>query len=639
MIKLQRRLMKIFILLAFFPFSISQAQEYNVNLIPDSLRLNANAVKRSEELRIIIKSPGSAVIKHKYAITILNEAGEEFSGYQNGYDKLQSLYDISGHLYDAAGKEIKSARKKDIADIGYNDPISIFTDNRVRQHNFYHKLFPYTIVYEDEKEFKGIFYLPNWSPVSDEKIAIQQSRFIVEFPLDYKIRFKQFNYPGKPVLTTTIVNSYTWQVQNMKAVEYEPFQPPVSEVTTNVIVAPANFEIGGYTGNMESWQQLGNFILKLNAGLDVLPENIKRDIHRLTDGMTNKEEKINILYDYLQKNTHYISIQLGIGGWQPFDAKYVATKGYGDCKALSNYMTSILKEAGINANYVLINAGKGKKGLWEDFPSPYFNHAIMCVPSEKDTLWLECTSQTVSPGFMGSFTGDRKALMIGKDGGVVVNTPVYKSSDNLQLRKVNASVDELGNVMADVYTKSTGIQQELQHSLMHDATNEERKKYLNEALNLPTYAVEKSDYAETKGKIPFINEHLKVSSPSYANITGKRLFIKPNLFNKTTTILDNIKPRKFDIEYPNAFRDVDTVSIILPQGYTLEALPADVNLKNKFGTYSISFQVKDNIINLLRVYERHEAVYPAKDYLELAKFYDDMFKADRSKIVFVKKEG
>ena len=70
----------------------------------------------------------------------------------------------------------------------------------------------------------------------------------------------------------------------------------------------------------------------------MLPEDIKKKVHELTDHLKDPREKINVLYDFLQKNTHYISIQLGIGGWQPFPADYVAAKRYGDCKALSNYM-------------------------------------------------------------------------------------------------------------------------------------------------------------------------------------------------------------------------------------------------------------------------------------------------------------
>ena len=65
----------------------------------------------------------------------------------------------------------------------------------------------------------------------------------------------------------------------------------------------------------------------------------------------------------MQNNTRYISIQLGIGGWRPFEAAYVASKGYGDCKALSNYMYSLLKEAGILSYYTLVKAGAGEEDI------------------------------------------------------------------------------------------------------------------------------------------------------------------------------------------------------------------------------------------------------------------------------------
>jgi hypothetical protein len=94
------------------------------------------------------------------------------------------------------------------------------------------------------------------------------------------------------------------------------------------------FKLDNYKGDMSTWKGFGKFIYELSKGRDVLPDDIKQQVKSLTARASSDVEKIKILYDYLQKNTRYISIQLGLGGWQPFEATYVAKKGYGDCKAL-----------------------------------------------------------------------------------------------------------------------------------------------------------------------------------------------------------------------------------------------------------------------------------------------------------------
>ncbi|MDE3235783.1 MAG: DUF3857 domain-containing protein, partial [Bacteroidota bacterium] len=595
------------------------AQNYKASLIPDSLKEHANAVIRLYDEKLTIKSDNRAILKEHYVVTILNEDGEKFAAYDNNYDKLVSLNDISGSLYDAEGKKIKSIKKKDISDVSASDDETFLTDVREKHFQFYWRTYPYTVEFEDEQDFNGIFFLPHWAPFESQKVSVQESNFIVETPSNYELRYKQFNYNGAAIINAG-KTLYTWAIHNAKAYLFEPLQPDPNELLPSVYVAPVNFEIAGYKGSMDTWTDLGKFIVQLNKDRDVLPEQTRQFVHNLTDTLKTKDEKVKKLYEYLQKNTRYISVQLGIGSWQPFEAKYVDQRKYGDCKALSNYMVSLLKEAGIKANYVLINSGWAKRGLWEDFPAPYFNHVIVCVPNEKDSIWLECTSQTVSPGYMGTFTGDRKALLIDDDGGHIVSTPSYNAFDNLQLRKVNASIDESGNLNADVYTTFTGCQQELQHGLLHDVSEKERNEYLNNALNLPTYNVDKIDYQELRGKLPSMKEYLKIQSPGYASVSGKRLFIQPNLFNKEAK-LENDKPRKFDVVFRNAFRDVDTITIKLPQGYTVEAKPKNVNIENKFGKYSIDYTILDASIEVIRVHEHAKARFQATDYDDLVKFY------------------
>jgi len=615
------------------------AQNYNAALIPDSLKQDADAVKRFEEIKIIVRSLRKAVIKHKYVYTILNEQGDRFAYYSGYYDKLRSISDISGILYDAGGNKIKSIKKKDIADVSVSDGFSLVTDARSKRFSFYNKVYPYTVEFEDEIEYDGIFSFPTWTPINRIGMSVMQSRLIVETPDDYQLRHKEMNYTGKPLVTNnkgTI--TYSWEATNIKAIEPELFQPEWRDITTSVLIAPANFEYGGYKGSMESWKELGKFQIELNRNRDELPDYVKKEVHTIADKLPTWDSKVTALYEYLQKNTRYISIQLGIGGLQPFEAKYVAEKKYGDCKALSNYMVSLLKEAGIKSYYTLVAAGEDEnKSVVEDFSRDYFNHIITCVPNGKDTLWLECTSQNTSAGYMGVFTGGRKALLVGDDGGYLVSTPIYSAKQNTQLRKIDATIKDDGTLAADVTTFFSGTQQELQHKLIYYYTEEERKKYLNSYISLPTYDIEKSEYKETKAAIPVVKEYLKITAPNYATVTGKRLFIQPNLFNKGGK-LPNDKPRKFDIEYDYSFIDVDTINIKIPSGFSIEAMPKDVKLSNRFGNYSITFKVEDATIKLLRIYERNAAKYPAAEYANLVKFYEDIYKADRSKMVLVKKE-
>jgi len=297
-----------------------------VALIPDSLKQNAHCVKRYDETYVKIKGIDKAVITHKVAYTVLDEAGDYFARYNNYYDKFHSLSDISGKLFDATGKLLKSIKKKDISDVAVNDGESLITDGRTKKFSFYYKTYPYTVEYEDESGYEGIFAFEPWYPLDDEDMSVEYCKLTIETPSDYQLRYKQFNYDGQPVITESKTKSYIWQVKSIKASQSEIFQPAMREIQTAVYFAPVDFEYAGYKGNMQTWQNFGKFFLELNKGRDILPDNIKSDVHRLTDNIKTIPEKVKVLYEYMQSNTHYVGIQLGIGGMQPFEAKYVAEK-------------------------------------------------------------------------------------------------------------------------------------------------------------------------------------------------------------------------------------------------------------------------------------------------------------------------
>jgi hypothetical protein len=344
------------------------------------------------------------------------------------------------------------------------------------------------------------------------------------------------------------------------------------------------------------------------------------------------------LYHFLQQNTHYISIQLGIGGWQPFSAEYVATKKYGDCKALSNYMVALLKEAGINGKYVEIRAGEDAAPMIDDFACSQFNHVISCVPMGKDTIWLECTSQSVSPGYMGTFTGGRKAILIDEDGGHVVRTPTYTASDNTQCRVTRAQLSSEGNLDANVTTMYQCVRQDLAHEMVDEMSGEERTKYLNDLFSLPTYSVDKSHYDEKKGPMPVVTEDLHVLAPNYAGVSGKRIFITPNVFDRSRLRLPADSVRKYDFVTGKAYTDIDSVTIAVPAGYQVEAMPKEVVINGRFGNYRSSVRFENDKLVYYRFLQQSENRYPPAEYAALVKFYEQLYQSDNQRVVLVKKE-
>ncbi len=292
--------------------------DYAVSKIPEKLMKNADAVLRLKDISFEINSTKATVEKNHYVITILNENGDKWASFVDYYDKLKEISSVEGYLYDASGKQLKKMKYRDLQDVSGMDDNSLLDDNRIKRHSFYYKVYPYTIEYEVEINYNHTYFFPNWIPQENEKLSVEKSQMSIICSPDYQVRYKAFN-AAEPVTTTEKGKKImTWSAKDMPAILKEPYEPAWHELTTEVIYGPTDFQLGNYKGNMTTWNDLGKFHLVLNEGRDVLPDNVKKKVHDLTDNVSDVKEKIRLLYEYMQKNTKYIRIKLWNCGWQPF---------------------------------------------------------------------------------------------------------------------------------------------------------------------------------------------------------------------------------------------------------------------------------------------------------------------------------
>jgi hypothetical protein len=282
-------------------------------------------------------------------------------------------------------------------------------------------------------------------------------------------------------------------------------------------------------------------------------------------------------------------------------------------------------------------AGDNEGGSFvEDFPSQQFNHAVLCVPMKNDSIWLECTSSSGKPGYMGAFTGNRKALLINENGGTIVNTPAYGVKENTQQRKITGKISADGELNMLVNTQYGGAQQDDLGTMVNQLSKESVEKILQGAFELSNYTVNEFKYTDAAGRVPQLKEVLDITATRYATISGKRLFIVPNILNRNSTLPENETGRKVDFVFTEAYSDTDDCEIEIPQGYQVESLPQEVTIRSPFGNYFASVKLEGNRIIYHRAMEKFPGRFPATMQAEVVRFYGEIFRADRSKVVLIK---
>ena len=218
--------------------------------------------------------------------------------------------------------------------------------------------------------------------------------------------------------------------------------PHASDVLPRIDLTCSKIDIDGYQGSTETWESFGKYIALLNSGRDEVTPVLGGILDEITSGVTGELDKVNIVYRYLQENFRYVSIQLGIGGWQTFSCGYVDTNKFGDCKALSNYMKSCLGYLGIDSYYTIINA-TAHISYPEDYFTNKFNHAILYVPGVDK--WYECTSKNNPPGYLGVRNSNKEVLSIIDGKGVRQRTPAWSHEESIEDEKIKIVLSENGD--------------------------------------------------------------------------------------------------------------------------------------------------------------------------------------------------
>lgn len=566
---------------------LGQTNDYQSVLIDEKYKKNANSFIRLYSTHIKIEEQDKMLITHKQIITVLNKNGDKDIDAYLYYDDNINVKKLEATVYDALGNEIDTYKKRDFRDVSAVDGGTLYNDSRIYFFDYTPLDYPYTVEFSYEIKNSNTAFVRPWRPLRNYYQSVKLSEFSIENYSDSDLRFSQENL--KFFKNVTILNSgqkVSCKAKDIPALKYESYSPSMSSFLPKVNFALTEFTLEGQKGKASDWQEMGEWQYEnLIKGRDEVSEKTKQEILSLTKGIDDPLEKAKIVYKYVQDRTRYISVQVGIGGWQPIDAKTVDKVKYGDCKGLTNYTKALLKIAGIDAKYTVVYAGSEKRDIDEDFASMQGNHVILNLPLEEKDFWLECTSQDIPFGFLGTFTDDRKVLVIDETGGKIKTTDAYYAKENYQKTDANISIAENGNLNLDIDILSKGTQFNNKYSLDEKSKKQIVDTYKSYYGYLKNINIKAFDFKSLKGKVEFV-EHLEVSTKDYCSTFGNRIMFRPNVLNRTISVPDKFQNRMTPFVISRGFYDEDYIVYTLPQGSRVESLPKPVNITSKFGDYS-----------------------------------------------------
>jgi hypothetical protein len=123
----------------------------------------------------------------------------------------------------------------------------------------------------------------------------------------------------------------------------------------------------------------------------------------------------------------------------------------------------------------------------------------------------------------------------------------------------------------------------------------------------------------------------------YSSVSGKRLFLTPNLMNRSTFIPEKLESRKHKVNRTLPYIDIDSIQFSIPEVLYPEFIPQPIKINSRYGDYESEVKFDQGKLLYIRKIKMNSGEFPAESYNELIDFYKSINKADNLKLVFLNK--
>ncbi len=487
-------------------------------------------------------------------------------------------------------------------------------------------------------DFEDRFAFDMFIPIKKASYIFAMPIDLIEFGVNITARpYGPVGFPekGKALTAEGELSTLTWTWEDIPAIAREPYMPPFTDVAARVIIGLRETPtIDRYT-----WQILGDnyYASTIERMLD-RDERVTSTAHEWSRGSSTPEERIEKIGSAVAENVRYVAVTLEGTGWTPqYPAATIAAR-YGDCKDVSVLTAALLRTFGIDAWPALV-ATRNAGAIDTSVVTPsLMNHMIVHARTAEGEHWLDPTAGAFKLGELPPSDRGVMALVLAEDGCHFRQVPECTADDNRIEISLAASIDESGNIagaLREVYVGDLALGT---RTYLDSSSGDEIEKMLERGLEraYPGALVTAWD-TDTEGKSKPCVLTVEFEAEGCAQISGSRMVLGGTVFG--TGRMERTLPdrtRHSDVVFEQAYTFSQTVQLEIPEGWSVETLPDDLDIESEFGSFARRMEIEDGVVRSSRTFRLDEVRVDAHDYHDLREFTLVVDRAEKEPVLLVR---
>jgi hypothetical protein len=356
----------------------------------------------------------------------------------------------------------------------------------------------------------------------------------------------------------------------------------------------------------------------------------RKDLEDLIQSLTTSKEKVTAILDFLKSKVKWDG---KYGVFTKDGIKEAYKKGSGNVSEVNLLLVSMLREAEIEANPVLVSSVDNETPI---FPTREgFNYIVVQVSYGDKKVLLDATEKFAGLNLLPIRAANWKGRLIKKDGSSewIRLTDNQKSEDIVFLDiKLDGESEATGNgqkrhtnyrALDSRNTNVNSTEDELEKQIQNDNVGLEISNVIVEGLeNVDSDLTYKYD-------IKFKNAFDKV---------GDNIYITPLLYEANEESPFKLETRKLPLDLSFPYKTKTIVNIKIPEGYEVESIPESIKAvyNDSVGYYKYVTRIQGSAISTVATFNLDTSVIQPKDYPAFKKFFEAIVEKDAQKIVLKK---